>query len=284
MNQGTAVAVRAGFQRGRIEFRQYVTSVQDVWSAVFTPLVSLIVMYVLRDSAVPGTDFSLGTQAVPGILGVNVVLTGLVGLALAITMDREDGTVLRAKATPNGVPGYLTGKLAARAGVTVASLFVALVPAAFLFDGMELDGVASWLTLGWVLTLGLAAVLPLGAVAGALFSSVQSLSFVTLLTMGLVVISGVFYPITAMPGWLELVAQAFPVYWLGLGLRSALLPDALAAAEIGDAWRQAETAAALGAWAVLGLLAAPAVLRRMARRESGSSVAARREKAIRRPV
>lgn len=284
MNQGTAVAVRAGFQRGRIEFRQYATSVQDVWSAVFTPLVSLIVMYVLRDSSVPGTDFSLGTQAVPGILGVNVVLTGLVGLALAITMDREDGTVLRAKATPNGVPGYLTGKLAARAGVTVASLFVALVPAAFLFDGMELDGAASWLTLGWVLTLGLAAVLPLGAVAGALFSNVQSLSFVTLLTMGLVAISGVFYPVTAMPGWLELVAQAFPVYWLGLGLRSALLPDALAAAEIGDAWRQAETAAALGVWAVLGLLAAPAVLRRMARRESGSSVAARREKAIRRPV
>ena len=34
----------------------------------------------------------------------------------------------------------------------------------------------------------------------------------------------------------------------------------------------------LGAWAVLGLVVAPIVLRRMARRESGSSVAARREK------
>jgi ABC-2 type transport system permease protein len=38
----------------------------------------------------------------------------------------------------------------------------------------------------------------------------------------------------------------------------------------------------LGAWAVAGLVVAPMVLRRMARRESGSSVAARREKALQR--
>jgi ABC-2 type transport system permease protein len=36
----------------------------------------------------------------------------------------------------------------------------------------------------------------------------------------------------------------------------------------------------LGLWAVVGLALAPAVLRRMARRESGSAVAARRERAL----
>jgi ABC-2 type transport system permease protein len=41
-------------------------------------------------------------------------------------------------------------------------------------------------------------------------------------------------------------------------------------------------AAVLGARAVAGLVLAPIVLRRMARRESGSSVAKRREKAMRR--
>jgi ABC-2 type transport system permease protein len=43
-----------------------------------------------------------------------------------------------------------------------------------------------------------------------------------------------------------------------------------------------ETVAVLGVWAVAGLVLAPVVLRRMARRESGSSVAARREKAMQR--
>jgi len=74
----------------------------------------------------------------------------------------------------------------------------------------------------------------------------------------------------------ERLAQAFPLYWIGLGLRSAMLPDALAAAEPGGSWRHLETAGVLGLWAAAGLLLAPLVLRRMARRESGSAVAARR--------
>ena len=67
-------------------------------------------------------------------------------------------------------------------------------------------------------------------------------------------------------------------------MRSALLPDELAAVEIGHSWRHLETLGVLGAWAVVGLVLAPIVLRRMARRESGSSVAARREKAMQRVV
>jgi ABC-2 type transport system permease protein len=85
-----------------------------------------------------------------------------------------------------------------------------------------------------------------------------------------------------MPEWLQGVAQVFPIYWLGLGMRSAMLPDALRMAEIGDSWRHLETVGALLAWAVVGLLLAPVVMRRMARRESGSSVAARRERAMQR--
>jgi ABC-2 type transport system permease protein len=100
--------------------------------------------------------------------------------------------------------------------------------------------------------------------------------------MGLIGISGIFYPVTSLPGWLQGIAQAFPVYWLGLGTRSALLPADLAAVEIGQSWRHLETAAVLGAWAALGLLLAPIVLRRMARRESGSVVDARRQKALQR--
>jgi ABC-2 type transport system permease protein len=78
------------------------------------------------------------------------------------------------------------------------------------------------------------------------------------------------------------IAQIFPYYWLGLGMRSALLPGEAAAVEIGGGWRHLETVGVLGAWAIAGLLIAPTVLRRMARRESGSTVAQRREKVLQR--
>ena len=100
--------------------------------------------------------------------------------------------------------------------------------------------------------------------------------------MGLVATSGIFYPIGGFPGWLQWIAQVFPIYWLGLGMRSALLPESMVAAEIGGSWRHLETVGVLGLWAIVGLILAPIVLRRMARRESGSRVAERREQAMQR--
>jgi ABC-2 type transport system permease protein len=90
-------------------------------------------------------------------------------------------------------------------------------------------------------------------------------------------ISGIFYPIQQLWGWVQVVAQAFPMYWMGLGMRSAFLPDAAAAAEIGDSWRTLETVLVLGAWAVVGAVVTPIVLRRMARTQTGSQVEAARE-------
>lgn len=98
----------------------------------------------------------------------------------------------------------------------------------------------------------------------------------------LVASSGIFYPITALAGWVQGIAQLFPVYWLGLGMRASFLPDAAAAVEIGGSWRTVETIAVLGAWAVAGMFLAPGILRRMAHRESGSAVEVRRQAALQR--
>ena len=93
-------------------------------------------------------------------------------------------------------------------------------------------------------------------------------------------ISGIFFPIQQLWGWVQVVAQIFPMYWLGLGMRSAFLPDSAAELEITESWRTLETVAVLGAWAVVGLLITPVVLRRMARRQSGSQVEAARQAAV----
>jgi ABC-2 type transport system permease protein len=252
--------ITTGLHRGGIELRHSVTSTQDIWGILFFPVIAFAVMWFLAGLSVPGTDFSLGTQAVPGILGMNVVLGALSGLAFVLTVERGDGTLLRAKATPHGVFGYLVGKVVSRAGLAVVGVLVPLVPALLLFDGL----VVSPVTLLWVLLLGLAAVLPFGAILGVLFPNVQSMSVLTLVGYVLLAVSGIFYPITALPGWLEVVGQVFPVYWIGLGLRSALLPAELAAAELGDSWRHLETVGVLGLWAVVGFVLAPIVLRRLA--------------------
>jgi ABC-2 type transport system permease protein len=275
-------AARSGLVRGRIELRQTFTNTESLMGYFFPTAILLAVMTFTRGVEVPGTTFSLGSQMLPGALGMSVAFSGLMSVTSMLTIEREDGTLLRAKATPNGMFGYLIGKISLLTAMAVISLALLLVPGAFLLDGLALDGSSSWATLVWVVLLGMAATMPLGAIFGSLISNPREMGLIFLPIMSLVAASGIFYPITSLPGWLQGLAQVFPIYWLGLGMRSALLPADLAAVEIGHSWRHLETAGVLGAWAVVGLVLAPIVLRRMARRESGSSVAARREKAMQR--
>ena len=154
---------------------------------------------------------------------------------------------------------------------------------AFFVPGLMADGF--WAALGAVgyLILGLFAVLPLGFIIGSVFKNPRSVGGWGMLVMGAVVwVSGIFSPLATMATWVQILGQLTPTYWLGLGLRSTLLPESAVVAEIGGSWRTLLTIGVLLIWAIGGLILAPMLLRRMARRESGSSVAARREKALQR--
>lgn len=278
----SAVAIRSGIYRGFAEIRHLLTSGPDLFNMVLFPTITLVVMFFLRDSTIPGTDISIGSAAMPGILGMQVAFTGFLGVAAELVVEREDGTLLRAKAVPNGMLGYLIGKIVNATINGVIAVLIVLVPGLFLFEGFSIDGVSAWLTLAWVLALGLIATIPIGAVLGSLSDNPRNLGLIMLPLMGLTAISGVFYPMTALADWLQFIGQCFPIYWLGLGMRSALLPDSAVAVEIDGSWRYAEMIGVLSIWAIIGLVLAPILLRRMARRESGSSMAARRDRAMQR--
>ena len=276
------VAARAGLSRGRIEFEQTVTRPGDLISFLLMTGGFLTAVVLNRQAHVPGTQFSLGTATLVSVLGLDIGMYGIMFMADRLVADREDGTLLRAKAIPNGMLGYLIGKVVNISAQIVFAVAITLFAGAFLVTGLAIGNPGSWLTLAWVLVLGLLSTVPLGAVLGSLFPDTRTTALLLLLLGGLAAISGIFDPITRLPVFLQWTGQVFPLYWLGLGIRSALLPHALAAAEIGHSWRHPATFGVLSAWALTGLVLAPIVLRRTARRESGSSVAARREKAMQR--
>jgi ABC-2 type transport system permease protein len=271
--------LRIGVARGRIELRQTLTNAGDLWKYLFPAIGLLATIFFMADARLPGTDLSLGAATLPAAIGMGLAFAGLLTTAQQLVVERDDGTLLRAKAVPNGMAGYLVGKLVLVGGMTLLTMAIQLLPAWALLVPEDIDA-SGWMTLLWLLPLGFVATAPIGAVIGSLIENPRNLGLVMLPTVGVIAISGVYYPISALAGWLETIGQLFPFYWVGLGARSALLPDAYVAAELGQSWRHLETAGVLALWAVAGLALAPAILRRMARRESGSAVAARRERAL----
>jgi len=274
-------AIALGLRRGWTEFVLSLRSPQDQGFYLFMGLATLTYLWLNRDSEVAGTSLLLPTVALPSILGALVAFGVVIGPAYSLAMEREDGTLLRHKALPHGMQGYVTGQLVIHSLGLVPLLVVVLLPGFLLFDGLMSRGAAGWLTLAWVLVLGLLATLPLGMILGSVVPSTQKVGTWGMLPVTVVTtISGIFFPVQALWGWLQVVAQVFPVYWIGLGMRSAFLPAEAAAVELGGSWRTGLVVAVLGAWAVAGLLVTPTVLRRMARRQSGSQVQEAREQAL----
>jgi ABC-2 type transport system permease protein len=275
--------VQLGIARGGIELRHELTYWPSLLANLIFTAIQLSVLLVMRGHHVPGTTFSLGSLTLPSVIGMSFALGGTLGVVGLISVDREDGTLLRAKATPDGMAAYVIGKITHISATTLFGLVCTLVLGLVAFPGVRLTapGLA---TLASVAVLGLLATVPIGITLGSLLPSPRFVALVMPLFGALTAISGIFYPITHLPGWMQGIGQLFPMYWLGLGMRAALLPSHLASVEIGGSWRLPLVFLALALWSAAGLAAAPPLLRRMARRESGSRLAARRERAMLRPT
>ena len=273
-------AMKLGARRGWTEFSQSIRSTQDQGFYLFTAVVTVGYLFLRRDTPVEGTDLLLPSVALPSILGALIAFGVIIGPAYALAMEKEDGTLLRHKAVPHGLRGYFTGQLLFQSLSLLPQMIVILVPSFLLFDDLMAHP-SGWFTVAWVLVLGLLATMPIGMVIGALVPNTQKVgSWGMLPVLVLTAISGIFYPVQALWGWVQVVAQLFPTYWIALGMRSAFLPEEAAALELGGSWRTTQTVIVLVVWAVAGAIVTPRVLRRMARRQTGSQVEAARDASL----
>lgn len=168
-------AALLGLDRGWREFRQSLTSAQDMGFSVFLAVAFVVVLFFQRGSTIEGTSISLAMATLPSVLGMMVAVGGFTGAAGSLTVEREDGTVLRAKAIPHGMVGYLVGRIVSVSLSAVVGLLIILLPGLFLVPELASAGPAGWMTLAWVIALGLLATLRWGAVIGSLAKSPNAL-------------------------------------------------------------------------------------------------------------
>ncbi|ODT98214.1 MAG: hypothetical protein ABS81_28355 [Pseudonocardia sp. SCN 72-86] len=274
--------VRLGLARGWVTWRSVNTTREGLANTVIWNALPLVFLLIFRNATIPGTDISLGVSLLPGMLAMLVIFS-VMGTAYYLAAEREDGTLLRAKAIPRGTAAYVVGLLTVAVLDVAAAVAIVLIPGLFIVPGVPLGDATMWLGLLGYILLGLMACVPLGVLIGSVVRSprvIGGLGFFGI--TGLASISGLFYPIAVLWDWVQWLVQIFPLYWLGLGMRSVFLPAEAAALESGGSWNTLLTIVVLAAWAAIGFVLGPVLLRRMARRESGAAVAERRQQALQR--
>lgn len=273
-----ASVLRAAARQARVAMTRKYSSPQGL-GAIGTAAFLVAIVWFFRDA-----DFmdAVGAAAYlfAGFLALTVVSGAMLTIASEIQLERESGTLLRAKAIPHGITGHLLAKLMSVPVELAIAVVPMLIGIALIAPEALPSGAGRWVVLVATMLLGTASMLPWGAVLGSIFRTMLGMSVAMLVIYGVTAVSGYFFPVTLLPGWAQTLVQLTPIYWVGLGIRGAMLPESAAAVEIDGVWRSELTVLVLVGWAVLGLVLATVFLRRMARRQSGSTVAAARERVM----
>src|SRR6202034_220520 len=229
-------------------WRQYRFERRLFWrnrSAAFFNFLLPLIFLALFGAIVHGHQNELDV-IVPVIAGMSVMSTTFTALAYNLTFLREQGVLKRMRGTPLPSSVYLGG-LALNA-VTNAAIQIAIV----IFAGRLFFGLG-WPPDGFELAvfvaLGVLCFASLGvALSHAIPNFESAPAVVNAIFVPVILISGVFFDVKHVPGFLRDIAQALPLDHLIEGLSGGLVPHHGGISSHGTALL------VIGIWALVGIV------------------------------
>jgi ABC-type multidrug transport system permease subunit len=160
----------------------------------------------------------------PGLLGMNLMGTGVWGISFSLVVARQGHLLKRFVAAPMRRGHFLGAQLAARMGFLVPEVVLLTAFGHYVLD-VPVRG--SLLLLGGVALLGALAFAGLGLLAAARARTVEGVSGVmNLIMLPMWIFSGTFFSTERFPAAIQPFVQALPLTALNDALRAVILDGA----------------------------------------------------------
>ena len=148
-------------------------------------------------------------NVVPGLMGVILTMTMVMMTALAVTRERERGTMENLLATPVRPIEVMTGKIVPYVIVGYIQVALILIAARFLF---AVPMVGSMLLLSTALILFIAANLGVGFTFSTIArNQLQAMQMTFFFFLPSILLSGFMFPFRGMPGWAQWLGELLPL-------------------------------------------------------------------------
>jgi ABC-2 type transport system permease protein len=171
---------------------------------------------------------------VPGLMGVILTMTMVMMTGLAITRERERGTIENLLATPATVLEVMTGKIVPYVLIGLIQVSIVLTLARLLF-GVPIQGSLTVLYIGVLLFI--AANLTLGLTFSSLArNQLQAMQMTFFFFLPSILLSGFMFPFRGMPRWAQTVGEALPLTHFLRVVRGVLLKGNGWSEIVPDAW------------------------------------------------
>jgi ABC-2 type transport system permease protein len=146
---------------------------------------------------------------VPGLMGVMLTMTMIIITALAITRERERGTMENLLSTPARPGEVMIGKIVPYITVGYIQVFLILLASKFLFDVPIVGSVSLLLVLTFFfIVANLAVGITFSTIAKNQLQAVQMAFFFFLPSL---LLSGYMFPFRGMPGWAQDIGEVLPL-------------------------------------------------------------------------
>ena len=146
---------------------------------------------------------------VPGLMGVMLTMTMIIITALAITRERERGTMENLLSTPARPGEVMIGKIVPYITVGYIQVFLILLASKFLFDVPIVGSVTLLLVLTFFfIVANLAVGITFSTIAKNQLQAVQMAFFFFLPSL---LLSGYMFPFRGMPGWAQDIGEVLPL-------------------------------------------------------------------------
>jgi len=158
---------------------------------------------------------------VPGLVGTILTMTMVIMTSLAMTRERERGTMENLLATPVRPIEVMTGKIVPYIIVGYIQVTIILIAAKLLFD-VPMEG--SLLLLSFALVVFIAANLAVGFTFSTLArNQLQAMQMAFFFFLPSILLSGFMFPFRGMPRWAQWIGELLPLTHFLRILRGVLL-------------------------------------------------------------
>lgn len=171
---------------------------------------------------------------VPGLLGVILTMTMIMITSMAMTRERERGTLENLLAMPARPWEVMVGKITPYVGVGLIQTGIVLLASTFVF-GVPFLG-SPWLLLacvGLFIIANLAVGFTFSTIARTQMQAMQMTFFFFLPS---ILLSGFMFPFRGMPDWAQWIGSIFPLTHFLRAVRGIMLKGADAAAVWHNIW------------------------------------------------
>ncbi|OEV04089.1 ABC transporter permease [Streptomyces oceani] len=203
-------------------YRAYVRDKTTLFFTFAFPMLFLVVFGLIfsgKDVEQSGQPYI--NYIAPGVLSWGVANAAVFGVGFVLMQWRRDDLLRLIRMTPTPVSAILASRyvLALAIGVVQSVLFVAV--AVLPVFGLSLSG--SWPAALPVLVLGITAFLALGVIVGSYARTPEAVAAVAnCLMIPMAFLSGSFFPLDAMPSWMQSISWVLPLRYVNEGISTAI--------------------------------------------------------------